>query len=52
MENPVQITAERDPSNIDWSGMNTDIVAECTGIFTSQLKLPTTHLEAQVLKKL
>ena len=31
----VKITAERDPNNIDWSGMNVDIVAECTGIFTS-----------------
>ncbi|MDA7602519.1 type I glyceraldehyde-3-phosphate dehydrogenase [Flavobacteriaceae bacterium] len=31
----IKITAERDPNNIDWSGMNVDIVAECTGIFTS-----------------
>lgn len=31
----VKITAERDPNNIDWSGLNVDIVAECTGIFTS-----------------
>ena len=33
--NTVKITAEKDPNNIDWSGMNVDIVAECTGIFTS-----------------
>ena len=33
--NTINITAERDPNNIDWSGMNVDIVAECTGIFTS-----------------
>ena len=33
--NTIKITAERDPNNIDWSGMNVDIVAECTGIFTS-----------------
>ena len=31
----IKITAERDPNNIDWSVMNVDIVAECTGIFTS-----------------
>ena len=31
----VMITAERDPQNIDWSGLGVDIVAECTGIFTS-----------------
>ena len=31
----IKITAERDPKNIDWSGMNVDVVAECTGIFTS-----------------
>mgnify|MGYP000682534410 FL=1 len=31
----IKITAERDPNNIDWSGMNVDVVAECTGIFTS-----------------
>ena len=32
---PINITAERDPNNIDWSGMGVEIVAECTGIFTS-----------------
>ena len=32
---PIKITAERDPNNIDWSGMGVEIVAECTGIFTS-----------------
>ena len=31
----IKITAERDPNNIDWSGLNVDVVAECTGIFTS-----------------
>ena len=31
----VKITSERDPSKIDLFGMNIDIVAECTGIFTS-----------------
>ena len=29
------ISAERDPKNINWSSKNVDIVAECTGIFTT-----------------
>lgn len=31
----IRITAERDPSAIGWGEMNTDVVAECTGIFTT-----------------
>ena len=31
----IKITAERDPSKIKWGDMNIDVVAECTGIFTS-----------------
>ena len=31
----IKISAERDPSAIGWGSMNTDIVAECTGIFTT-----------------
>ena len=46
---PIQITAERDPSNIDWSGMNTDIVAECTGIFTS-IETAASHLNSGAKK--
>ena len=46
---PIEITAERDPSNIDWSGMNTDIVAECTGIFTST-ETATAHLNSGAKK--
>ena len=45
----IQITAERDPSNIDWSGMNTDIVAECTGIFTS-IETASAHLNSGAKK--
>ena len=45
----IQITAERDPSNIDWSGMSTDIVAECTGIFTS-IETATAHLNSGAKK--
>ena len=46
---PIQITAERNPSNINWSGMNTDIVAECTGIFTS-IETATAHLNSGAKK--
>ena len=46
---PIEITAERDPSNIDWSGMNTDIVAECTGIFTST-ETASAHLNSGAKK--
>ena len=46
---PIQIKAERDPSNIDWSGMNTDIVAECTGIFTS-IATASAHLNSGAKK--
>ena len=46
---PIQITAERDPSNIDWSGMNTDVVAECTGIFTS-IETAASHLNSGAKK--
>ena len=45
----VQITAERDPKNIDWSGMNTDLVAECTGIFTT-LDTASSHLDSGAKK--
>ena len=31
----IQITAERDPASIGWGAMKTDVVAECTGIFTT-----------------
>ena len=45
----VKITAERDPNNIDWSGMNVDIVAECTGIFTS-IEKASYHLNSGAKK--
>ncbi|WP_394749429.1 type I glyceraldehyde-3-phosphate dehydrogenase [Spongiimicrobium salis] len=31
----VRITAERDPKNLKWDEVGADIVAECTGIFTT-----------------
>ena len=45
----IQITAERDPNNIDWSGMNTDIVTECTGIFTT-IDTASSHLNSGAKK--
>jgi len=31
----VKISAERNPADIGWGALNTDVVAECTGIFTT-----------------
>ena len=45
----IKITAERDPSQIDWSGMNTDVVAECTGIFTT-LETASSHINGGAKK--
>ena len=45
----IKITAERDPSEIDWLGMKTDVVAECTGIFTST-ETATAHLNSGAKK--
>ena len=45
----VQITAERDPNNIGWLDLNTDIVAECTGIFTS-IDTASSHLNSGAKK--
>jgi len=46
---PVKITAEKDPSKIDWSGMEVDVVAECTGIFTS-IESSSMHIKAGAKK--
>ena len=32
---PIRITAERGPAAIGWGTVDTDVVAECTGIFTT-----------------
>ena len=31
----IDISAERDPSKIEWNKKNVDVVLECTGIFTT-----------------
>lgn len=47
--NEVRITAERDPKNLKWDEVGVDIVAECTGIFTT-LETAKYHLEAGAKK--
>ncbi|UOB17160.1 type I glyceraldehyde-3-phosphate dehydrogenase [Abyssalbus ytuae] len=41
----VRITAERDPQNLKWNEVEADIVAECTGIFTT-LDKAQAHIDA------
>jgi glyceraldehyde 3-phosphate dehydrogenase len=45
----IKITAERDPSKINWGEMNIDVVAECTGIFTS-IEKANLHIEGGAKK--
>lgn len=47
--NRIRVTSERDPSNINWGELNTDVVAECTGIFTTMEKAEL-HLHAGAKK--
>ena len=47
--NIIRVTSERDPSNINWGELNTDVVAECTGIFTTMEKAKL-HLHAGAKK--
>ena len=45
----IRITAERDPRNLKWNEINADIVAECTGIFTTH-DSANYHIEAGAKK--
>jgi len=45
----VRVTAERNPRNLKWNEVGVDIVAECTGIFTT-LETANYHIEAGAKK--
>ncbi len=45
----VRITAERDPKNLKWDEVGADIVAECTGIFTT-LETAQYHIDGGAKK--
>ncbi|WP_417444738.1 type I glyceraldehyde-3-phosphate dehydrogenase [Joostella sp.] len=45
----IRITSERDPKNLKWDAVDADIVAECTGIFTT-LETAQYHLDAGAKK--
>ena len=47
--NTVRITAERDPKNLNWDAVGVDIVAECTGIFTT-LETAQYHIDGGAKK--
>ena len=36
--NEIRVTAEKNPLDINWGALNVDVVAECTGIFTTMDK--------------
>ncbi len=45
----VRITAERDPKVLQWDAVGADIVAECTGIFTT-LEMAQAHIDGGAKK--
>ncbi|WP_421811657.1 type I glyceraldehyde-3-phosphate dehydrogenase [Flagellimonas sp.] len=47
--NTIRITAERDPKNLKWDAVGAEIVAECTGIFTT-LDMAQSHIEGGAKK--
>lgn len=45
----IRVTAERDPKNLKWNEIGTDVIAECTGIFTT-LATAQYHIDAGAKK--
>lgn len=45
----IRVTAERDPRNLKWNEAGVDIVADCTGIFTT-LETASYHIQAGAKK--
>ncbi len=45
----IRITAERDPKNLQWDAVGADVVAECTGIFTT-LETAQYHIDGGAKK--
>ena len=45
----VRVTAERDPRNLKWNEVGADVVADCTGIFTT-LEMAQQHIDAGAKK--
>ena len=47
--NEIRVTAEKNPLDINWGALNVDVVAECTGIFTTMDKAQL-HIDAGAKK--
>ena len=45
----VRITAERDPKNLQWDAVGAEVVAECTGIFTT-IEMANSHIDGGAKK--
>lgn len=45
----IRITAERDPKNLAWDAVGVDVVAECTGVFTT-LETAQYHIDGGAKK--